>query len=192
LEGLSQLVKTGELGRLEVVNITIHPDTAQQLGVRSVPWCRIGPFELEGAQSPTELTKWTQHATAGTGLDGYYTHLLETQRPHKVAATVEQNPSSLSALLNLLEDPQTPMSARIGIGVVLEGLHGNPILRHALPVLRKLATSSEANIRADTAHYLGLTDANEALVTLRQLLHDDHPDVREIAAESIETLTHKP
>ena len=84
------------------------------------------------------------------------------------------------------------MSARIGIGVVLEGLHGNPILRHSLPVLRKLATSSEANIRADTAHYLGLTDADEALVTLRQLLHDDHPDVREIAAESIEQLTHKP
>ncbi|MEN8166956.1 MAG: HEAT repeat domain-containing protein [Pseudomonadota bacterium] len=166
----------------------IHPETAQQLGVRSVPWCRIGPFELDGAQTFTELASWTQHATQGSGLDLYYSHLLETQRPHKVASSIEQNPSSLVELLGLLEDALTPMSVRIGIGVVLEDLRGNPALLHGLPSLQRLAHSGEANIRADTAHYLGLIDSDQALALLGKLLQDEHPDVREIAAESIEQL----
>ena len=48
LEGLSRLLKQGRIGRLDVVNLAVHPETGQALGVRSVPWTRIGPFELEG------------------------------------------------------------------------------------------------------------------------------------------------
>ncbi len=180
------------MGRLEIVNIVAHPDAAAQAHTRSVPWCRIGPFELDGVQTPDELAQWTQHATEGTGLDLYYSHLLETQRPHNVSSAIAQNPASLVDLLSLLEDNTTPMSVRIGIGVVLEELQGNPVLLHALPTLQRLALSSEANTRADTAHYLGLINSKEAFAALNKLLQDEHPDVREIAAESIETLTHKP
>lgn len=188
LEGLSQLLKAGKLSRLEAVNIVAQPDAAEQASVRSVPWCRIGPFELDGAQSPAELTKWTQHATLGSGLDLYYSHLLETQRPHKVTSAIQHNPASLIELLGLLEDTQTPMSVRIGIGVVLEDLQGNPILLHGLPSLMRLAQSNEANIRADIAHYLGLIHSDEAVALLGKLLQDEHPDVREIAADSLEQL----
>lgn len=188
LEGLTQLLKSGKLGRLEVVNILAHPEVSQQTGTRSVPWCRIGPFELDGAQTPAQLAEWTGHAAAGTGLADYYAHLLETQRPHKVAGAIARNPSSLSGLLSLLEDAQTPMTVRIGIGVVLEELHGDPILQHALPSLIRLAGSPAANVRADAAHYLGLTQAAEAVATLRRLLQDENSDVREIAAESIAQL----
>ena len=189
LDGLSQLVKAGKLGRLEVVNILAHPEISQQAGVRSVPWCRIGPFELEGVQSPTELAKWTEHAVAGSGLGEYYAHLLETQRPHKVAEAVTREPSSFDELLGMLEDSETPMTVRIGIGVVLEDLQDNPLLLHALPVLIRLAASAAANVRADAAHYLGLSRAPEAASMLRKLLQDENPDVREIAAESIDQLT---
>ena len=188
LEGLSQLVKEGKLGRLEVVNILVHPELGQQVGTRSVPWCRIGPFELEGAQGPAELIKWTEHAAAGTGLSEYYAHLLETQRPHRVADLITRQPASFDSLLSLLEDTETPMTVRIGIGVVLEDLQDNPLLRHALPVLTRLADSTAANVRADAAHYLGLTRASEAAAVLQKLLHDENPDVREIAAESIAEL----
>ena len=47
--------RTGDIGRLEVVNIGARPDIAQQFGVRTVPWVRLGPFELEGLRSPAEL-----------------------------------------------------------------------------------------------------------------------------------------
>ena len=188
LEGLSLLLKSGKLGRLEVVNIAAHPEAAEAVGTRSVPWCRIGPFELEGLHTQAELARWTEHAAAGSGLDLYYSHLLETQRPHKVADAIQRNPASLTQLLGLLEEKETPMTVRIGIGVVMEELEGDPLLRHALPALQQLAYSSEVNIRADTAHYLGLIDAPEAIALLTRLLQDEHPDVREIAAESIQQL----
>ncbi len=188
LEGLSQLIKAGKLGRLEIVNIVAHPDAAELADTRSVPWCRIGPFELDGAQSPAELANWTRHATAGTGLGFYFSHLLETQRPHKVATAIERDPDSIIQLLELLDDSDTPMSVRIGIGVVLEELQGNPVLRPGLATLQRLAMNNEANIRADVAHYLGLIDSKDAIATLSKLLQDEHPDVREIAADSLEQL----
>ena len=42
LEGLSRLLKLGKIGRLEAVNIVEHPQAAQAVGTRSVPWTRIG------------------------------------------------------------------------------------------------------------------------------------------------------
>jgi hypothetical protein len=188
LEGLGQLVKAGQLGRLEVVNVMAHPEIGQEMGTRSVPWCRIGPFELEGAQNPSELAKWANHAAAGTGLSEYYAHLLETQRPHRVAGLIARQPATFDALLGLLEAEETPMTVRIGIGVVLEDLQDNPLLSHALPVLIRLADSPAANVRADAAHYLGLTSAPQAVTVLQRLLQDEHPDVREIAAESLAQL----
>ena len=188
LEGLSQLVKTGKLGRLEVVNILAHPEISQQIDTRSVPWCRIGPFELEGLHTQAELARWTEHAKTGTGFSEYYAYLLQTQRPHRVAELIDSQPDSFDELLGLLEDSDTPMTVRIGIGVVLEDLHDNPLLLHALPVLIRLTDSTAANVRADAAHYLGLTRSPEANAALQKLLHDENPDVREIAAESIAQL----
>jgi hypothetical protein len=137
-------------------------------------------------QTPAQLAQWARHAADGSGFGAYYGHLLETQRPHRVAASIKQHPTSLNELLALLEDAQTPMSVRIGIGVVLEDLHDSPILLHGLSSLLRLATSDEANIRADAAHYLGFVDAPESRRQLEALMHDDHPDVREIAAESLQ------
>ena len=37
LKGLGELVKSGVVGKLEAVNIELHPDIARALGVRSVP-----------------------------------------------------------------------------------------------------------------------------------------------------------
>ena len=40
LASLCELVKRGAIGRLQVVNIEAHPEEAQAIGVRSVPWLR--------------------------------------------------------------------------------------------------------------------------------------------------------
>ena len=57
-----------------------------------------------------------------------------------------------------------------------------------LSSLRRLAANREANIRADAAHYLGLVAQRDAITVLENLRNDEHPDVREIAAESLERL----
>ena len=188
LEGLSQLLKQGRIGRLEAVNIIEHPEAAQALGTRSVPWTRIGSFELEGALSPAQLARWVELADSDRGFTAYYSHLLETRRAHKVSQLVEQHPETLTQLIALAADDETPMAARIGVGVVLEELAGSSLLAKGMQALMTLSESEQANIRADAAHYLGLTHHPDAATRLRQLLDDDHPDVREIAAESLQML----
>jgi HEAT repeat protein len=80
------------------------------------------------------------------------------------------------------------MTARIGVGVVMEELEGDPVLHQALETLTTLAESEQANIRADATHFLGLTRHPDAEAILRQRLDDPNPDVREIAEESLQML----
>jgi HEAT repeat protein len=68
----------------------------------------------------------------------------------------------------------------------MEQLEGYPGLADALPRLILLSRSEQANIRADAAHFLGLTHSPKAKEALVALLDDSHPDVREIAADSLE------
>ncbi|MBL3528069.1 MAG: HEAT repeat domain-containing protein [gamma proteobacterium endosymbiont of Lamellibrachia anaximandri] len=189
LAALSRLLEEGRLGRLEAVNIVEHPEAAKAVGTRSVPWTRIGPFELEGMHSQSELAHWCELAASGKGFGEYFTHLLDTRRPHKVAEFIERDPASLTSLLALLEDSGTPMAARIGIGVVMEDLQGSEWLAAAEPVLTRMADATEANIRADIAHYLGLVATPEVIPLLRKLQQDEHPDVREIATDSLNELS---
>jgi thiol-disulfide isomerase/thioredoxin len=192
LESLNQMVKQGRIGRLETVNIALHPEIAQAVGTRSVPWTRIGRFELEGSLTLGEVITWTEHATRQTGVGDYFSTCLESQKPDKVLAWLEDDPDQLKTLVDLMSSEDTPMAVRIGIGVVMEHLEGDARLHRLLPDLITLCAHPQANIRADAAHYLGLIHAREAKPCLTTLLQDDHPDVREIAAESLEQLTLTP
>ncbi|MCG7874577.1 MAG: HEAT repeat domain-containing protein [Candidatus Thiodiazotropha lotti] len=188
LESLTQQLKQGNLARLDAVNIVNSPEVAQQLGVRSVPWTRIGRFELDGVMSPKEVSQWIERTALETGVADYFSESLAAQRSDKVIHWLEESPQDLQVLLELQENDATPMAARIGIGVVMEQLEGDPRLSHALPTLITLSRSKQANIRADVAHYLGLTHHPDARPALLEMVNDSHPDVREIAEESLALL----
>ncbi|MEW8627001.1 MAG: HEAT repeat domain-containing protein [Candidatus Thiodiazotropha sp.] len=188
LESLTQQLKQGNIARLDAVNIVNSPGVAQQLGVRSVPWTRIGRFELDGAMSPKEVAQWVERAANDRGVGDYFSESLAAQRSDKVIRWLEESPEALKTLLELQENEATPMAARIGIGVVMEQLEGDPRLSHALPTLIRQSRSEQANIRADVAHYLGLTQLPDARSVLTEMLNDSHPDVREIAQESLALL----
>jgi hypothetical protein len=64
LAALADLVKQGTIGRLEAVNLEQCPEIGQALGVRSVPWLRIGRIELTGVHSKAELAEWAPRPTA--------------------------------------------------------------------------------------------------------------------------------
>lgn len=188
LQHLSQLLKQGKIGRLEAVNIVEHPQVAQSLGTRSVPWTRIGSFELEGILSQGELERWIDLAGRKEGTASYLSHLLESQRAHGAVSWLQRHPDALGDLLSLLKSPETPIVVRIGISVVAEELQGTPLWKSVLTGLLPLAESPNPTLRADVAHYLGLTLSKQAIEPLRGMLDDDHPDVREIAAESLDLL----
>ena len=185
IDGLSRLLKAGQIGRLEIVNIAAHPNAAREAGARSVPWFTIGPFTLTGAHSHAELAEWARHAAEGSGLTAYFRHLIEDSRLESAVAMLRRGQGSLQDLIPLLGDPDTPMNVRIGIGAVLEDFADTPELASVVDSLATLAESEQPQIRADACHYLGLARSPAALPVLRACLEDDDAEVREIAAESL-------
>jgi hypothetical protein len=188
LEALSRLLKEGALGRLEVVNIAAHPEIAQEIGTRSVPWTRIGPFELTGAHSHQELARWASLAAQGKGTGPYYSQLLDTRRLDKVIELIRARPDTLHELIALLSEEDTPLTVRVGVGAVLETFQDGGLLERIVPDLEALTRSPQPHTRADACYYLGLTGDPRAIPTVRALLEDGRPEVREIARETLETL----
>lgn len=188
LRELGELLKAGILGSLEAVNIEQRPEIARRLGVRTVPWVRIGPYELEGLRSAGEFRKWAQQADTAAGMTAYLDELLSSGRINKALALIETQPGSIDALLALFADPDTRLNTRIGISAIMEDLQGGTVLRGIIDKLGALTTHAEPRIRGDACHYLALTADKQAAVYIRPLLEDSDSDVRDIARESLEAL----
>jgi hypothetical protein len=99
LQMLADFVKQGLIGRLEVVNVEAHAEIARSLGIRSVPWVRIGPFELAGVRTRDELNLWIQRASSPSGMADYFHDMLKEGELARVLAAVKAEPGRLTALL---------------------------------------------------------------------------------------------
>lgn len=188
---LVALLGEGALANLEIVDAVLEPDRAKALGVKTVPWTRIGPFELEGAITPADLREWAAAAVEGRkgkGMARYFERLLTAGKRSRVEAMVREAPERLTAFVQLLADPQVGINARLGLTVVLEELHGSGLARRIADGLASLLEHDDARVRGDACYALSLSDSPTARQSLEKALADPHPDVREIAAEGLETL----
>lgn len=189
LAGLAELIKAGRIGRLEVINIARHPEIAERRGARGVPWIRIGPFELSGAHSRSELEELVDKAGSPHGLQAYLRDSLESGELDRVIGVCRHSPEMLSPLLALAGDLDTPFAVRIGVGAVLEDLATEDLLSGLTGPISRLAASPHPQVRADAAHFLGLTGSQEARSELQRLASsDEDQEVREIALESLAEL----
>ncbi len=188
LQGLSDLVKTGEIGRLEVINVAVHPENAAELGVRSAPWTRIGPFILEGAQTPGALKQWAEKALKGEMGSDYLHELLSSGKLAEAEAYLEAEPQRLMETLAIVGDPEAPIQVRLGANALLENREGSATLAALVPRLGELSRHADHRIRSDACHLLRLSGAAEAVAYLRERLQDDSAEVKEIAEESLEKL----
>lgn len=188
LAALSDLVKQGVVGKLEVVNLEAHPEVAQTLGVRSVPWVKIGVIELAGLRSKAELTEWATKAGTEAGMADYFHLLLKEGQMARVLTLLHADSGQLAAVLPIVGNVDASLNVRLGAGVLLEAFAQSDALRTLLPRLGELSTHADARIRADASHYLGLTGTASARIWLEARLNDDDADVREIAAESLAAL----
>ena len=185
LQGLSELVKSGGLGALNVVNIEQHPEIAVELGVRSVPWVRIGSFALEGLRTPAEYRAWVLRAGTQEGMAAYQGELLSAGKVHSVVTLLQKDSSHFAALLLLLADTETELNVRIGIGAVMEELQAGELLRSMVMPLGELTKHADPRVRSDACHYLGLSGSHQALPIVQSLLGDPSEEVREIAQDTL-------
>ena len=156
--------------------------------MRSVPWVRIGPFELAGLHSEQELRSWAEKAGTDAGMAAYLDELLSSGRADKGTALVRDNPGTLRALLLLLADPDTQLDTRIGISVIMEALEDSGPPRAIVTGRGALTHPAGTGVRGDACHYLALSGSHEATAFIRPLLEDEDAGVREIAEEALERL----
>ncbi|MCB1922628.1 MAG: HEAT repeat domain-containing protein [Gammaproteobacteria bacterium] len=185
LAALTDELKRGRLGRVDVVSIVAHPELAAERGVRGVPWFRIGPFELSGAHTPAEITTWITRAGSDEGMRHYLSDSLASGQLDAVISACRRSPALLLPLLDLAADLDTPYAVRIGVGAVVEELAPDGLPATAMERLLAMADDTQPQVRADAAHFLGLAASDAARERLQRLLEDPDHEVREIAAESL-------
>jgi thiol-disulfide isomerase/thioredoxin len=186
LKALQALVEAGDISHLETHNIEENPEIARELGVRSVPWVRIGPFELEGLRSEKEFRKWAIKAAASAGHTDWLDELLSSGNISKPLELIKSDPSMMDALLKLFADPDTQLNTQIGISAIMEDLQGTDTLSAIVDQLGELTQHEDARIRGDACHYLALSGNSRAAGFIKPLLDDSDAHVREIAKESLE------
>jgi len=188
LQTLSELIKAGDIAQLEITNMAIMPEKAQQYAVRSVPWIKIGPFELSGAHSKGELQQWIQRAQSETGMQHYFNELLSTGKLDKVTRLLKKEPELFRHLPDMLSNKETPLGAKIGIGAIFEEFQGQEAIQAIVPLLIGLLSNSQASVRNDASYYLGLSESPEAIDALKSLLNDPQEEIRESARDALEII----
>lgn len=191
LTHVGQLVKAGDIAHLEVINITEMPEKALAMEVRSVPWLRIGAYELEGLRPLAELRQWCEKALNNEGMADYLQDLLRNGRLELVEDKVHDDPELMQMIARLIGNPDTELQVRVGIGALLEGLQGTGIAHNIVHELGALTEHADAKLRADATHFLALTESAEAIPYLEQCLQDSDPQVQDIAQEGLDELHEK-
>jgi glutaredoxin len=189
LSVLTDFVKQGTIASLEVVNLERKPEFAEQLGVRTVPWVRIGWYELEGLHSKKELQQWAELAGSSEGAIAYFSEVLAVGQVNKVLSILKAHAELMPYMFNLLADADAKINIRLGIGVIMEEYAGDAEFTQYIPKLGELTQHQDARVRGDACHYLSLTDNRDAIPYIKALLDDESAEVREVAEESMNDLS---
>jgi len=188
LGSLSELVKEGVVDSLEVINIEKRPEIAVEMGVRSVPWLRIGWFELEGVRSKTELKRWVDNITSENGVGEYYAEILAQGRVKQCLDLLRQHPETIRSVIRLMSDLDEKINVRLGVGVIMEEYAPASEFAGFIPELVAFLQHDDPRLRVDACHYLSLTRNPDMIEIIEPLLDDVSADVREEAQDSIESL----
>jgi len=188
MQALTELMKTGQIAQLRIVNIENDPELATELGVRSVPWLQIGAFELTGSRSKQELLLWLERASSFDGVTDYLEEVLSEGNIKSVNKLIQRHPQTLENVIDLMADPEAKINVRLGVGVIIEELAESEQFKTVVPRLVEYLSSKDARIRGDACHYLSLTKDRSTIPHIKKLLSDESEEVKEIASDSLEEL----
>ncbi len=183
LQALTVLLKEGAIGRLEVVNVAVHIEEAESRGVQSVPWIRVGPFEVEGVATPAKLRELAQGMNDDKVFDAWLLETLKAGKRQKFEALVKQEPERIHALARMMQNPEASMAIRLGIGAILEEFQGTGYSEPLVPALAGMLGSDDRLLRADTCHFLTLIGGEAIRPHMLASVNDTDPEIREMAEE---------
>ena len=188
MQMLTEIMKTGAIAQLRIVNIENDPDLATELGVRAVPWLQIGPFELSGSRTKQELSQWVERASSFDGVTDYLEEVLAEGKIQYASKLIKRYPQALENVIDLMADPEARINVRLGVGVLIEDMAETEAFKTAIPRLLDYLSDTDARIRGDACHYLSLTRDRSYIPQIKKLLADESEEVREIARDSLDDL----
>lgn len=191
MQTLTELMKAGQIAELRIVNIENSPELAMRLGVRSVPWLQIGPFELLGSRSKQEILLWIERASSSAGFNDYLEEVLSEGKLEYANKLIESHPQALENIIELMADPEAKINVRLGVAVIIEEMAESVEFKAVVPRLIDYLSSKDARIRGDACHYLSLTRDVSHIPLIERLLSDESEEVREIAQDSLDELSEK-
>jgi len=191
LQALCELLKAGEIAELEVSNMALVPEKAQALNIRSVPWIKIGPFELTGSQTKGELQTWIKRVESETGMQDYFSELLSTGELNKVTRLIKKDSELFRHFPPMMQNEKVPLGAKIGIGAIFEEFQGSAAIQALIPTLTKMLKSNDPHIRNDACYYLGLTESPDAIAAIQSLAEDETEEVRETVHDALSIIMAK-
>lgn len=183
LQALTVLLKEGAIGRLEVVNVAIHIEEAEARGVQSVPWIRIGPFEVEGAATPAKLRELALGVNDDKVFDAWLLETLKSGKRQKFEALVKNEPQRIHALARMMKNPEASMAIRLGIGAILEEFQGSGLCDPLVPAFGEMLKDEDRLLRADACHFLTLIGGEIIRPHMLACVDDADPEIREMAEE---------
>lgn len=188
MQALTELMKAGHIAELQIVNIEDNLEFAEKLGVRSVPWLQIGPFELQGSRTKQELLLWLKRASSFEGITEYLEEVLSEGNIQLATKLIHDRPQVLENIMELMADPEAKINVRLGVGVIMEDMAELEPFEVAIPYLLRYLSSKDARLRGDACHYLSLTKDQAYISLIEELLSDESGEVREIAQDSLDDL----
>lgn len=183
LQALTGLLKEGVIGRLEVINVAVHIQEAESRGVQSVPWVRIGPFEVEGVATPAKLRELAQGVNDDAVFDAWLVETLKSGRRQKFEKLVREEPARILALARIMQNPETSMMIRLGIGAILEELAGTGLTEPLIPAFGEMLKADDRLLRADACHFLTLIGSEAIRPYMLACLDEADGEIREMAEE---------
>lgn len=183
LQALTALLKEGAIGRLEIVNVAIHTEEAEARGVKSVPWIKIGPFEVEGVSSPAKLRELANGVNDEGVFDSWLLETLKAGLRQKFESLVRREPHRIHSLARLMTNPETSMAIRLGIGAVLEELNGTGLTETLIPALGEMLESEDRLLKADACHFLTLIGGDGIRPFMQECIQNADPEIRDMAEE---------
>jgi len=191
MQVLVELMKAGKVGELRIVNIENATELATELGVRSVPWLQIGPFELAGARTKQEISSWLERASRFDGVTDYLEEVLAEGNIKYANKLIKRYPQALENVIDLMADPEARINVRLGVGVIIEELAETEQFKAVIPRLIDYLSDEDARIRGDACHYLSLTGDPAYIPLIEKLLSDGSEEVRDIAQDSLDELAER-
>ena len=188
MQMLMEFMKLGQIAELRLVNIENAPELASELGVRSVPWLKIGPFELTGSRTKKELQLWLQRASSLDGVSDYLVEVLSEGNIKAASKLIKGYPQALENVIDLMADPEAKINVRLGVGVIIEEMAESETVYSVFPRLLDYLSNEDARIRGDACHYLSLTKDRSYIPDIERLHADASEEVREIAQDSLDDL----